>query len=371
MSIIDTIPKICTYFPKLTTFFLNMGMGLVAFYHVYHESPFFNAAFEEAKGLEKMGNILLAPSHYLCEGKWIDSDFRARPRFDYETNKKIYSPLALSLFTPGTTLGVICKGFAFLSPEVKNRHLQFARHKKNQEIQCNSEMYRTLGMAINNWKEGERFVSQNHLRRPGSENHLKEDKKCLKEIVDLLTSANIPFWIDCGTCIGAYRYGGVIPWDNDLDISILAQDFQNAFHLLQKLDPKKYVAQDWSSRGRKDSYIRIYIKKSRSHIDLYTNEIDPENKTVTYVISHENSHFMANDWKERERRQKAPIPFDVIFPLKQGFFDGIAVPIPNQTERFLSYKYGPNLDPPRLYNAATDSYEKDLSHPYWSIPLAH
>jgi hypothetical protein len=80
---------------------------------------------------------------------------------------------------------------------------------------------------------------------------------------------------------------------------------------------------------------------------------------------------MATAWKERERLQKKPIPFEVIFPLKRGTFDGIDVPVPNQTIRFLTYKYGPNLSPPYIYNCETERYEKDLTHPYWNVPLAH
>ena len=41
-----------------------------------------------------------------------------------------------------------------------------------------------------------------------------------KDVVTLLEQHNIIYWVDFGTCLGAYRYGGVIPWDWDTDISI-------------------------------------------------------------------------------------------------------------------------------------------------------
>lgn len=371
MNIIDVIPKTCSLFPKVTAFFLYFGMGLVSLYHVYHESPFFNTMFEEAKGFEKIGNVFLAPSQYLCEGKVISLTYEMRQRFHYETGKRYFSPLAFSYVGPGVLLGTLCKGVAFLSPEVRARHARIDQVLHPEKILLNHPLYQAWGINVNDWRKGETFVSQGFLRRPGTENHLKHDKKCLREIVRLLTEEQIPFWVDCGTCIGTYRHGGVIPWDKDLDLSVLVNDFQNVLNALRKLDPKKYVAQDWSSRGRPGSYIRVYVKKSRNHIDIYMNDIDPEVKTITYIIAHENSHFMATDWKERERIQKAPIPFDVVFPLKRGTFDGIDVPVPNQTERFLTYKYGPNLKPPRIYNPETGEYEKDLSHPYWDVPLSH
>lgn len=371
MNIIDAIPKICSFFPKITAIVLSMGMVLVSIYHDYRENPFFNTAFEEAKGFEKIGNFFFTPSHYLCEGKIVSSDYGVHQRFQYETGKKFFAPIALSYFTPGVIVGTICKGIAFISPEVRERHARLEKAIHSRAASNHNEKYRAFGLDVNDWREGEILVSQGHLRKPGTENNLKHDKDCLKEIARLLSDANIPFWVDCGTCIGAYRHGGVIPWDNDLDLSALVNDFQNILNLLRNLDPKKYVAQDWSSRGRPGSYIRVYVKESRNHIDIYMNDIDPEKKTITYIVAHENSNFMATGWKERECIQKTPIPFEVIFPLKKGTFDGIDIPVPNQTARFLTYKYGPNLNPPRIYNPATGEYEKDLSHPYWDIPFTH
>ena len=228
-----------------------------------------------------------------------------------------------------------------------------------------------LGINLADWREASLSKSQGYQRRPGDENHLLPDKEALKEIVAILSKEKIPFWVDCGTCIGTFRYGGVIPWDNDIDISILVNDFQNVKNALKRLDSTKFIAQDWSSRGHPDSYIRVFVKESNNHIDIYCNDINPISKTITYIVSHIDSNFMAKDWKERERRQTAPIPFDVIFPLQKGIFDGIEVPIPNQTSRFISYKYGPNIAPPKVYSEQTGRYEKDLSHPYWNVPLAH
>jgi len=198
-----------------------------------------------------------------------------------------------------------------------------------------------------------------------------EDKEALKEILSLFTEKEIPCWLDCGTCLGAYRHGGIIPWDNDIDVEVLENDFDNVMHALQGLDKTKYAAQDWSSRALPRTYIRVYIKSTRNHIDIFFAAIDAENQMLTTIFSNEGSNFMPEKWKIREKTLCKPLPFDVVFPLKKGNFDGIEVPVPNQTRTYLNYKYGPNIEPARIYNAETDSYEKDLSHPYWEIPLTH
>ena len=371
---INIFPKICKLFPGITGAIVHFGMTVVATYHLYIESPFFNTAFEEAKGIEKLANVFFIPSHYLCDGKVIsieEGKYQIKNRFHYEKRKKLYAPLALTFYTPGTLLGTVCKQIALFFPEVQRRHHNLKRFLKSPEVVSNHPYYQEIGLDTSCWEEGKQLTSQGYLRRPGDETNLSAEKKALSAISKLLSEANIPFWVDCGTLIGAYRYGGVIPWDYDLDLSILETDFHNAYNVLKQLDSKEFVVQDWSSRVYPGTYLRVYVKENRSHIDLYCHSIDEKHHTVQYIISHEESHFMADGWKERERRQAAPIPFDIVFPLGRGMLDGIDVPVPKNTEAFLNYKYGPNLNPVRLYSMETGEYEKDLTHPYWEIPLTN
>ena len=47
----------------------------------------------------------------------------------------------------------------------------------------------------------------------------------LEEIDKLCRAHNISYWIEGGTLLGALRHGGFIPWDDDVDISMLRSDY--------------------------------------------------------------------------------------------------------------------------------------------------
>ncbi|MDE7154153.1 MAG: LicD family protein [Muribaculaceae bacterium] len=63
----------------------------------------------------------------------------------------------------------------------------------------------------------------------------------LKTTVAILDRHDIPYFISYGTCIGAIRHNGFIPWDDDIDISLFRKDYENARVILQKELPEHYI----------------------------------------------------------------------------------------------------------------------------------
>lgn len=345
---------------------------LVCAYYAIGGSLFFNSTASDATGLEKAGDVLLAPFQYLfCgqiaspteEGMWVYTQ-----RFDYKDafwSKTGLSALSLPITMP---LGAFLKSLAYLSRECRDRAALRKAFYLSPNIQSHLDSYQKLGLDL---REGGWLTSEGHVRRPGDENHLALEKEALREIGELLTEAKIPWWVDCGTCLGAYRYGGAIPWDEDIDIAVLLPDFDNVRRTLLKLDPQKYLVQDWSGRLNPQNYFKIFIRKTATLIDVYHFDIDPKTQTIRYILSLETNSLIPEWCKIRERRFTVPVSYSVVFPLKKMRFDGIEVFVPNDPKKYLQRYYGENLAPAKIYDPITDRYEKDLSHPYWQRAYVH
>lgn len=358
----DSIIQGCfLFFLPLVTAYLSITSNL-----------FINVACEEATGLEKIGNSLLIPTQYLLVGKTAKKEGESwtfAPRFDYRadfTFKTIqYSLTAVPTFA----LGMTVKALAFFQLEVRQRHSSMLAAMQSPCIQSKNSFYASCGLDLTQPEEW--LPAEGHLRRPGDEKNLLHEKNALKNLVALLNEAGITWWVDCGTCLGAYRYGGVIPWDEDIDIAVLRGDHENLCHLFNRLDSKKYLVQDWSSREHPNSYLKILVRETKTYIDIYHYDILPEQKQLKYILSLENAIFFPESWKIRERRFTVPVAFETVFPLKKALLDGIVVHVPNDSKRYLQRYYGENLSPAKVYDATTCQYERDLSHPYWQNAHVH
>lgn len=66
----------------------------------------------------------------------------------------------------------------------------------------------------------------------------------LIEVDKICKRHNIPYWLEGGTLLGAVRHGGFIPWDDDLDISVLRKDMRKLKKALIEELPDQFVYQD-------------------------------------------------------------------------------------------------------------------------------
>jgi len=65
---------------------------------------------------------------------------------------------------------------------------------------------------------------------------------------------NLKYWIDFGTLLGAVRHGGFIPWDDDIDLGMLRDDYDK---LISEFSHHPYLEAHLTGNGRNKCYIKV------------------------------------------------------------------------------------------------------------------
>lgn len=64
------------------------------------------------------------------------------------------------------------------------------------------------------------------------------------EVSEVFDQNDIRYFLTYGTLIGAVRHQGMIPWDDDLDICVMKDDYEQAIELLRKYLSDRFVVHD-------------------------------------------------------------------------------------------------------------------------------
>lgn len=79
----------------------------------------------------------------------------------------------------------------------------------------------------------------------------------LKVVDEICRRHNLGYWLTCATLLGAVRHGGFVPWDDDLDIAMMRDDYLKLMEILPRELPDNLELQnDVTEPG----YVYMYCK---------------------------------------------------------------------------------------------------------------
>lgn len=202
------------------------------------------------------------------------------------------------------------------------------------------------------------------------------DSELLRILDNICKKHNLTYWLDFGTLLGAYRHKGFIPWDDDMDVSMLREDYNKIIPLLKsELQNKDFDIEESNGRigfGYKhnqtgiwcdifpvdyfkvDEYSQINIDILKSKILKYrTFYIKNQEKLSTEKMQEHRKQIINENpnassviiYHGREFNHQHPKAFyctEDIFPLTSIIFENMIFPAPAKCNIYLSKIFGVN-----------------------------
>lgn len=206
------------------------------------------------------------------------------------------------------------------------------------------------------WQDTTKICMQKKNPITLTNRNLAEARNILLSVTNLLESKNIPYHLEGGTLLGIVRDRDLLPWDNDLDISIP----------LEYAHEIKNLKFQFLCRG-----FKISVRKSKKHVGPITVgqysvfKIKPLlSYIVHWFVPNPDKQFVVLDifvkvkdesftyWQAKEKVMRVENKFyeshDTVL------FHGHELKAPNHHKAYLTSKYGDWTIPVKEWDCAKD-----------------
>lgn len=85
----------------------------------------------------------------------------------------------------------------------------------------------------------------------------KTELEILRAFISVCEKLGLRYYLVCGSALGAVKYGGFIPWDDDIDVALTREDYRVFIEKAQELLPSYYFLQTYRTDP---GYPRFYAK---------------------------------------------------------------------------------------------------------------
>lgn len=184
--------------------------------------------------------------------------------------------------------------------------------------------------------------------------NLIEAEKLLVDVISIVENCNVEYWLEGGTLLGLRREGRLLPWDDDLDISLHAKEHEKLVFLMRTLKEKGFRVRtrvfDADSDVFKKGNLRMIKIRTKRFFGLIKGK-------VCFDIFIKYTHDAKTYWEIANKTKNVPAKYYESF--KTISFKGRDYSIPFLTDEYLTYRYGDWQTPVKEWDTSKD--DKALS----------
>jgi len=174
--------------------------------------------------------------------------------------------------------------------------------------------------------------------------------KLLNDITNILDEHKVKYWLDFGTLLGVVRENRILPWDDDIDISIFEEDekvmLEKVLPAIKNAKYRAYTRRLKENVGPlKEGNIRSFkIRNNRFFFFRGYVKLD-----IFIMYKHQESLY----WYELG--EPHALPQNLVSEFKMIDFNGKKYRIPKDYDTYLTHHYGDWKTPNPDYNSSIDN----------------
>jgi len=183
------------------------------------------------------------------------------------------------------------------------------------------------------------------------EKYLEKSLRLLERATTLLEKYNIPYWLEGGTLLGIIRENRLLPWDNDLDISIRSEDFDRLRRILPKFYYRGMIAKVREHKIDDPPFQKGEVRLIKVYATKYLFFKSPLVLDIFVKKKLDDQYYWVVGVK---RRAKKAVPARFYDELTTVQFNNKTYSIPKLTDEYLTYRYGDWRTPVKTWNYIKD-----------------